>query len=104
MLGQEVRMSPAQYNVGDHDKSAWRLRGDDLSGWAGSYLKEASGKYFGQLVGCSVFMEAKAEHEKQKQTYSSMAASSKTPQTRPPDRQDMQLDVQAARGSQRGRE
>ena len=60
--------------MGDPDKSAWRVRGEDLSGWAGSYLKEASGKYFGQLVGYSDYMEAKTEYQKQKQTYSSMAA------------------------------
>ena len=97
-------MSPTQYNVGDPDKCAWRVRGEDLSGWVGSYLKEASGKYFGQLVGYNDSMEAKTEHQKQKQNYSSMAASSKTPQSRPLDRQDMQLDVQAARGSKSGRE
>ena len=98
-------MSTTQYNVGDPDKNAWRIRGDDLSGWAGSYLKEVNGKYFGQIVGYEDYMGAKTDHEKQRQSYSSMAASAtKAPQTRPPDRQHMQLDVEAARGSKRQRE
>ena len=104
IVGQEVRMTTSQFNVGDPDKNAWRIRGDDLSQWAGSYLKEANGKYFGQLLGFEEYTAARAEHLKQKQSYSSAAASATAPQARPPDRKDMQLDVQAARGSKRSRE
>ena len=75
IIGQEIRMSTTQYNVGDPDKNAWRIRGGNLRGWAGSYLKENNGKYLGQIVGYADYMGAKTDHEKQWQSYSSMAAS-----------------------------